>query len=222
MTDPFDNLMLRLLTSEEISLLLILTEYVFWKNCKNYYSKVEIALYQSVVTTTRHKRLGSPSENCSVMRLGIGEDGAKVLNIEQSRKERPSSLFLPPPPPQMFQKSSSAYCTQINNGMASPHNHFEASAPMLAPGYNSLPSWYGGLRQPPMMPMLFLEAAKALELESAPPPPQMVYNSHPADEEKRLAFTRGTLIAAAVRVCLTPVTCVSIIQLPRKIFCVGC
>ena len=51
------------------------------------------------MTTTRHKRLGSPSENCSVMRLGIGEDGAKILNIEQSRKERPASLFLPPPPP---------------------------------------------------------------------------------------------------------------------------
>lgn len=143
------------------------------------------------------------------MRLGIGEDGAKILNIEQSRRERPSSLFLPPPPPQMFQKSSSAYCTQINNVASPGHfNHFETSAAqsMLAQtGYNSLPSWYGGLRQPPMMPMLFLEAAKALELESAPPPPQMVYNSHPADEEKRLAFTRGTLNAAAVCVSLSPV-----------------
>ena len=131
------------------------------------------------------------------MRLGIGEDGAKVLNIEQSRKERPSSLFLPhpQPPPQMF-KSNSAYCTQ--QMASSPQNHFdETSVPMLAPGYNSLPSWYGGLRQPPMMPMLFLEAAKALE-ESAGAPPragaQMVYNSHPADEEKRLAFTRGTAL----------------------------
>lgn len=162
---------------------------------------MRILLQQSVVTTTRHKRLGSPSENCSVMRLGIGEDGAKVLNIEQSQSSRkaeqqprPSSLFLPPPP-HLF-KSNSAYCTQIPPEAAA--SRFEAAAGHFeaAPGYSSLPSWYGGLRQPPMLPLLFLEAAKALELESAAagaaPPPQMVYNSHPADEEKRLAFTRGT------------------------------
>ena len=133
------------------------------------------------------------------MRLGIGEDGAKVLNIEQSQSRkseqpRPSSLFLPPPP-HLF-KSNSAYCTQIppeaaGSRFEAADAHFEA-----APGYSSLPSWYGGLRQPPMLPLLFLEAAKALELESAAgaAPPQMVYNSHPADEEKRLAFTRGTAL----------------------------
>ena len=155
--------------------------------------------HQSVVTTTRHKRLGSPSENCSVMRLGIGEDGAKVLNIEQSsRKEqhpRPSSLFLQPQQPHMF-KSNSAYCTQQMT--SSPFGQFGQSAvPMMsAPGYSSLPSWYGGLKQPPVMPMLFLEAAKALELEESQP---VVYNSHPADEEKRLAFTRGTLCCVSHR-----------------------
>ena len=166
---------------------------------------MRILLQQSVVTTTRHKRLGSPSENCSVMRLGIGEDGAKVLNIEQSQSSRraeqqprPSSLFLPPP--HLF-KSNSAYCTQIPPEAAG--SRFEAAAPFeAAPGYSSLPSWYGGLRQPPMLPLLFLEAAKALELESAAgaAPPQMVYNSHPADEEKRLAFTRGTALLPCVPV----------------------
>ena len=140
------------------------------------------------------------------MRLGIGEDGAKILNIEQSRKERPASLFLLP---QVLHKSSSAYCTQ----QQIPGQHFGPPPPFPAqqPGYNSLPSWYGGLRQPPVMPMLFLEAAKALEEAAAPP--QLVYNSHPADEEKRLAFTRGTLPCVDLGVLSGNQTCGYLVML---------
>ena len=106
---------------------------------------------------------------------------------------------------QVLQKSSSAYCTQQQIQQI-PGQHFEAAA-----AYTSLPSWYGGLRQPPVMPMLFLEAAKALE-ESAPPP-QLVYNSHPADEEKRLAFTRGTLPCVDLGVLSGKQTCGYLVML---------
>ena len=124
--------------------------------------------------------------------MAVSFSDVSVAATAEAESVRP---LLPPPPPHLF-KSNSAYCTQIPPEAAA--SRFEAAAGHFeaAPGYSSLPSWYGGLRQPPMLPLLFLEAAKALELESAAagaaPPPQMVYNSHPADEEKRLAFTRGT------------------------------
>jgi hypothetical protein len=142
----------------------------------------------SVVTTTRHKRLGSPSEFANTLRLGFDED-RKVLNIEQSTaRSRPNSMLLP----MLLQhKSNSAYCTQ----MAAEEG---GSQTLNAPGgqagtnfeqrYNSLPNWYGG-RPPPEA--LFLNALAMSSPQNQQQQQNQMYKSHPADEEKRMAFTRG-------------------------------
>lgn len=133
------------------------------------------------VITTRHKRLGTPTEvsNNSVLHVQYGE-GGKVLNISQSQHLSPSpratqkspqnvtrSPLLPP-----RQRPNSAYCT-AQFPFTTPCSHLGTLR------YNSLPNLNGRIRGPPIYES---------DLAGSSP---WLYNTHPADEEKRMAYTRG-------------------------------
>ena len=133
------------------------------------------------IITTRHKRLGTPTEvsNNSVLHVQYGE-GGKVLNISQSQHLSPSPRAAQKSPQIVTrspllpsrQRPNSAYCTA----------QFPFSAPCSHLGslrYNSLPNLNGRVRGP-----LMYEA----DLAGSSP---WLYNTHPADEEKRMAYTRG-------------------------------
>jgi hypothetical protein len=139
------------------------------------------------VITTRHKRLGTPSEvsNNSVLHVKYA-DGGKVVNISQSQHlspspratQKPLQGAVPPPPQPPFYASpqprpNSAYCTA----------HFPHGSPCTQLGslrYNSLPNLNGRVRGP--TPMYTSDLSGSIP---------WLYNTHPADEEKRMAYTRG-------------------------------
>ena len=163
-------------------------------------SHLEISVGQdgSSVITTRHKRLGSPSEisNNSVLQVHYDEDGGKVFNIQQSQQKLfHRQLEAPPPQPQHHHhqhlhhppKANSAYCTTTNP----PHNfvlHNDEDYDLYT-RYNSLPNMYGS------RPVINCEMVEFPNGENNNNNNgQWLYFSHPADEEKRLAFTRGQYI----------------------------
>lgn len=134
------------------------------------------------VITTRHKRLGTPSEvsNNSVLHVKYGE-GGKVLNISQSQHLSPSTRATPkspqsnvcqPPLLASHQRPNSAYCT-AQFPFSHPCSHLGTLR------YNSLPNLNGRVRGPPIYEADFTGSSPWL------------YNTHPADEEKRMAYTRG-------------------------------
>jgi len=141
-------------------------------------SHLEVSLNKdgSSVITTRHKRLGSPSEmsNNSVLHLKYGE-GGNVLNIRQSQhlSSPASKNVLHNRSGRLCQgkeRPNSAYCTMQN-----PFHSSNTMAHILPPRYNSLPNLNGRSG-------LFDNGSNF-----------WLYNPHPADEEKRLAYTRGNL-----------------------------
>ncbi|XP_059083651.1 GATA zinc finger domain-containing protein 7-like [Tigriopus californicus] len=159
------------------------------------------------VITTRHKRLGSPSEisNNSVVQVQYDEDGGKILNIQhtqQKKTSRPNSLNLAslgnvkmPPASEEEQSNhhphrsrpSSTYCGGRNTFSALDHllnsSEKHVASSFVAPLHNSLPNMYHNRPYP--------------KLGGGQPDygtgTSLLYNSHPADEEKRLAFTRALL-----------------------------
>jgi len=152
-------------------------------------SHLEVSLGgRTSVITTRHKRLGSPSEvsSNSVLHVEKAVGGGSVFRIQQQQLRRrlvaPEEGFLAIKPPLFSlmmaaadgkQRPSSAYCTGANGQQPAPVVPF-----FVEPRYNSLPDLFGGRRP---------------SLEQDWPPEE--YNGgflvHPADEEKRMAFTRG-------------------------------
>jgi hypothetical protein len=131
------------------------------------------------VITTRHKRLGTPSEvsNNSVLHVKYA-DGGKVLNISQSHLLSPSPRATQKSPqnaaPMMSShpRPNSAYCT-AQFPFSNPCSHLGTQR------YNSLPNLNGRVRGPPIYES---------DLTGSSP---WIYNTHPADEEKRMAYTRG-------------------------------
>ncbi len=196
--------------------------------------EVSVGADGSSVITTRHKRLGSPSEisNNSVVQVQVEEGGGKVVKIQHSQQKtttssltqgeqrsRPrgllpnsasagslSGLLLPPgllvdlasgsgrPRP------SSAYCTQVSPalGTSSPWMTTQEQRQQLQqqyyPRYNSLPNMDGRPPPPPLPVSLLANKGYPTTIEDLEDEHQQgwAYNTHPADEEKRLAFTRGT------------------------------
>ena len=138
------------------------------------------------VITTRHKRLGTPTEvsNNSVLHVKYA-DGGKVLNISQSQHLSPS--------PKVTQKSAPTTTTTTTGGMPPLMSHprpnsayctaqFPFSNPCSHLGtlrYNSLPNLNGRVRGPPIYEADFTGSSP------------WIYNTHPADDEKRMAYTRG-------------------------------
>ena len=145
-------------------------------------SHLEVSLIKDgSVITTRHKRLGTPSEvsNNSVLHVQYSE-GGKVLNISQSHLLTPSPRATQKSPqnvpaaPAMTShpRPNSAYCT-AQFPFSNPCSHLGTLR------YNSLPNLNGRVRGPP-----------TYEADLAGSSP-WIYNTHPADEEKRMAYTRG-------------------------------
>ncbi len=188
--------------------------------------EVSVGADGSSVITTRHKRLGSPSEisNNSVVHVQVDEDGGKVVKIQHSQQKKTvatpphlqnqkvdfgggflmpsasagclSGLLFSPALMMDLQRPSSAYCTQVSPGQDSPWTA-DQEVPQC-PRYNSLPNMHGRrFPQPVMMcdsgPPLIEDFASTIQHQ-----PQLhrggqwEYNLHPADEEKRIAYTRGT------------------------------
>ena len=136
-------------------------------------SHLEISVGQdgSSVITTRHKRLGSPSEiaNNAVLKVQYDSDGGKIFNIQHTQRKllSPSASNI-----NNKVKANSAYNTATNpmpSGFPPGFDPYEGR-------YNSLPNLYGGRG-----------VINPGELVDG----QWLYVSHPADEQKRLAFTRG-------------------------------
>jgi hypothetical protein len=139
-------------------------------------SHLEVSLGKDgSVIKTRHQRLygNQNSEENSVLRLQYGE-GGKVLQIQQTQSmlvPRRQHLVPPPaaggPPNQMpnhhYHRPNSAYCTQ--QGPSSVQAY-------IVPKYNSMPN---------------LDGRRRITAQQ-----ELGFKSYPADEEKRLAYTRGT------------------------------
>ena len=156
-------------------------------------SHLEVSLTKdgSSIITTRTKRLGSPSEisNNSILKVQYDDTGGKVVDIRHTQQKvrrhptTPSSgpnsflLNLLSKPASREFKSSSAYCTAVAN---TPLVGGSANY-VINPRYNSLPNISGG----------FGPAGIASGMFALSSDPDIFYNSHPADEEKRVAFTRG-------------------------------
>ena len=128
-------------------------------------SHLEVSLGKdgSIIKTRHHRLDGIQNSEENSILKLQYGEGGKVLEIQQTQ-----SVVVPRRRPQSPRRHShlrpnSAYCTHVGS---IPH--------FLVPRYNSMPNLDGRRR---------INAANS----------ELGFNTHPADEEKRLAYTRGTL-----------------------------
>ena len=132
-------------------------------------SHLEVSMgKEGSVIKASHKRQNEELEDSSVFKVNFQ---GKVVSIQQSKsvsslKKSPSaSLMVARPRHHGGQRPNSAYCTQLQTTLSSQY----------VPRYNSMPD-------------LGLNRGRLL----APSELGLLFTPHPADEEKRMAYTRGT------------------------------
>ena len=133
-------------------------------------SHLEVSMgKEGSIIKASHKRPNEETEDSSVFRVDFQ---GKVVSIQQSKsvsclKKSPSSSLMAARPARAHgsQRPNSAYCTQLQPTLSS---HY-------VPRYNSMPD-------------LGLNRGRLL----APSELGLLFTPHPADEEKRMAYTRGT------------------------------
>ena len=140
-------------------------------------SHLEVSLGKDgSIIKTRHQRLDQNSTENSILKLQYGE-GGKVLEIQQTQSVtavpiRDKSHLSPAATGGarrlLSHRPTSAYCT---SGPTSMNNLQQ----FLVPRYNSMPN---------------LDRSRTGRLTSS----ELGFNIHPADEEKRMAYTRGTCL----------------------------
>ena len=139
-------------------------------------SHIEVSLGKdgSIIKTRHHRLDGTQnSEENSILKLQYGE-GGKVLEIQQTQSKvvprlRRNNISPGVRSRQQNLRPNSAYCThQGSSGSNSmlPHQ-------FLVPRYNSMPN---------------LDGRRGRIQNNN----ELGFNTHPADEEKRIAYTRGT------------------------------
>ena len=147
-------------------------------------SHIEVSLGKdgSIIKTRHHRLDGTQnSEENSILKLQYGE-GGKVLEIQQTQskvvpRRRHNISPTTTTTGQHNARSSrhqnlrpnSAYCTHQGSGSSTMPHQF------LVPRYNSMPNLDGRRR-------------------IATTNNELGFNTHPADEEKRIAYTRGTYL----------------------------
>ena len=148
-------------------------------------SHLEVSLGKDgSIIKTRHQRLDQNSTENSILKLQYGE-GGKVLEIQQTQSVTAVPIrdkaHLSTPAATTGQggrifnnhRPTSAYCT---SGPATMNN---LQQQFLVPRYNSMPN---------------LDRSRSGRLTSS----ELGFNIHPADEEKRMAYTRGTFFLKSV------------------------
>ena len=139
-------------------------------------SHLEVSLGRDgSIIKTRHQRLDQ-QEN-SILKLQYGE-GGKVLEIQQSVSCCPTNV-VPRRPQAAASSSASGGIPRLGHYHTRPNSAYCTTnlQPFLVPRYNSMPN---------------LDHGHGRRLGSS----ELGFNIHPADEEKRMAYTRGIVPCA--------------------------